>query len=174
MLYGLFHRDCAGWGVDTGPVRTEAKRVIGRSWWPSATMIMGVWPIPLAVEIKSGQIGEVDSQEVEEMWSVCGGTLGPDTIWGSAMWLWVWGYGKGLPEVVESTDKLWGEWLSSASGSIFSSWAWSDLASPSLYFLSSKMGIIIICRTKWFQGSTGMLCAWYLAQWLIQQPLREW
>ena len=67
MLYGLFHRDHAGLGVDTGPVITEAKRVIGRSWWPSATMIMGVWPMPLAVEIKSGQIGEVDSQEVEEM-----------------------------------------------------------------------------------------------------------
>lgn len=66
-LYGLFHRGHAGWGVGTGPVRTEAKRHIGRSQWPFATVTMGIWSMPLAVEIKSGQIGKVDRQEAEEM-----------------------------------------------------------------------------------------------------------
>lgn len=53
--------------MDTGPVRTEAKRLIGRSRWPFVTVTMGIWSMPLAVEIKSGQIGKVDRQEAEEM-----------------------------------------------------------------------------------------------------------
>ena len=50
MLYGLFHRDHAGWGVHTGPVSTEAKRLIGRSWWPGLCL----WQWKLRVDRLEG------------------------------------------------------------------------------------------------------------------------
>lgn len=59
----MFHKDRPGC-YSVIRVRTEARRLVGRSSWPPVTTTAVTWCKPLAVGItRSGQMGEADRRQ---------------------------------------------------------------------------------------------------------------